>query len=608
MRGFKALIVGVSVLGVAAPALAAPSRPSAPVRIIAFGDSYADEGNFFEITRVPRPAVYPTGRFSGGTNFVDSLQAIYGAEQLNFAIGGAFTGPGNTGFNNITGRGIPGFGFEVDRFLGGGGGPFPTVTPSFGPRDLLAVSIGGNDARFYQFNGGTVAGAPARAAISVAEARAGLDRLVGAGARNILFLAGNVGDLPEVRGTAISQVGTAFSRAFNQGIQAPLAGYAADGALVHYLDLTLIGNRVRENPQAFGLQSADACPVACVSNPALQSQYLFYVDRVHLTSAGFEIVARYAQRQIDAPAKLGAIGELGITAAKDLGQTLQQRANLQPGETERPLSLFLYGTGSRRNVAATENSFGYDLDNTGAVGGLEYNASGFRIGAAVSYTGPKAQFGGGEGEIEGNALAGGLYAAFGAGPVNLQGQVGYGKVDFESRRAAVIDTISADFDGDLLTAGAEASLLFPFGALRVGPVVALDYARAEVDGFTEKGDAALTLAVSDQKLSSLVGQAGLELRGDLEVGGLGIRPYAQLAAAKDFDGDGDTVRFAATAAPTIVNSVAVGGEEDDIFGHFEAGASFDLSGRASLEIAGSGTFEKPGGNDLAVLGGLSLRF
>src|SRR5258708_5871252 len=59
--------------------------------IQAFGDSYADTGNLFKILGVPNPAVYPTGRFSGGTNFVDTTSALLGIPQNNFAVGGAET-------------------------------------------------------------------------------------------------------------------------------------------------------------------------------------------------------------------------------------------------------------------------------------------------------------------------------------------------------------------------------------------------------------------------------------------------------------------------------------------------------------------------------------
>src|ERR1700712_1788434 len=59
--------------------------------IQAFGDSYADTGNLVKI--IGPQALYPTGRFSGGTNFVDTTSSLLGIPQNNFAIGGGKTRP-----------------------------------------------------------------------------------------------------------------------------------------------------------------------------------------------------------------------------------------------------------------------------------------------------------------------------------------------------------------------------------------------------------------------------------------------------------------------------------------------------------------------------------
>src|SRR6185436_9673622 len=118
--------------------------------IQAFGDSYADTGNLFKILGVPNPVQYPTGRFSGGTNFVDTTSALLGIPQNNFAIGGATSGP-----TNVVGPGIPGFRQEWQGFVASG----KTIAPS----DLVELSVGGNDARAYYQTGGTLAGVNAAA-------------------------------------------------------------------------------------------------------------------------------------------------------------------------------------------------------------------------------------------------------------------------------------------------------------------------------------------------------------------------------------------------------------------------------------------------------------
>ena len=129
-----------------ATTIATPAAAQRVDNIVAFGDSYADDGNLFEIIGFnPAPQVYPTGRFSGGTNYIDTLSDLLGVPVENFAIGGALTNNTNT-----NGAGIPGFITEWNAYLGGGGGPFPTVDGTFDEGDLVAISVGGNDARTYQ--------------------------------------------------------------------------------------------------------------------------------------------------------------------------------------------------------------------------------------------------------------------------------------------------------------------------------------------------------------------------------------------------------------------------------------------------------------------------
>ena len=188
-------------------AFAAPASAQQIERIVAFGDSYADTGNFFRFVGINpltgTSGVYTSGRFSGGTNYIDTLAQILGVPVDNFAIGGALT----TQFNTNTGPSL-GFPTEVGSFLTGGAGatPFPAVSGTFDEHDLLAISIGGNDARIYQTGSvplgvpvGTLAGAPAAGAASAAAATAGLNQLVAAGQPTISYLAGNTANIPEVQ-------------------------------------------------------------------------------------------------------------------------------------------------------------------------------------------------------------------------------------------------------------------------------------------------------------------------------------------------------------------------------------------------------------------------
>jgi len=593
----------------AALAAATPAAAQRVDRIVAFGDSYVDDGNLFQLLGIAPPPVYPNGRFSDQTNFVDTMALLLGVPVDNFGIGGAFTGTGN-----INGPGIPGFVTEWQSFLAGGGpAVFPRVDGTFDADDLVVVNIGGNDARAYELSQGfnptqaqiqaLIAGVPAQAQLRVAEATAGLNALVNAGASNITFLGGDVGRLPEVRGRPVAAVGSAYSSAFNQGMQGSLAQLADQGVIVNWLDLNLIGDRVEANLAAFGLTSAGACPIACVTtNPELLSRYLFYVDQVHLTSAGFAIVGRYAVRQLESPLQLPAQADVGLQAATSFGTTLLGRLDLADarfGADGRGLSFYVSGNIASANRPPEFRSFGYELDTFGATAGAEYAGGGAILGGAVNWSRGEADLETGTARTEGRAWQVGVYGGWSGGGAYVQGYAGYGWADYEIVRAAVIDDIAAETDGNLLTAGGQAGYLFDIGGLRVGPTVGVRYAEADLDGYTEAGDPVLTMNVQDQEVSSLVGSAGIEARSEFDVGGLAVRPYAIAALEREFEGDERTIRYAFTSAPGIVNQWVLPERPDDLYGRLTAGADFELGRAVALQVNGTASVARDGGNDIA---------
>lgn len=588
--------------------VAAPASAQRVERIVAFGDSYVDDGNAFQLAGVPFPAPYPTGRFSGGSNYVDTLSSILNVPVDNFGIGGA-----RTDNSNVT-AGLPGFVTQYQSFLAGGGpAAFPRTNGRFGANDLLLISIGGNDARSYQLGGGAQAGAGAAATVAAANATTGLNALVNAGARNISFLAGNTATLPEVSTNPAGQaVRNTYSTTFNTAIQQTLAGYASRGVVVHYLDLTAVGERIIANPGAYGLQSAGACPgTQCVTDASFANRFLFYVDQVHLTSAGFAIVGQYVARQLQAPLTLQAASDLSLDTARQFGRTLTTRVDLgspRDGEVLEGARIFVVGDTFSRNLNATATNDAFDIDGVGVTAGVEFGAGNALVGVAANLTNPRVRFGNEAADIRGNALQAGVYAGYALGPLFVQGHGAYGRSELRISRAGVIDALTARPDATHYSLGAKAGFLAPFGAVRIGPVVALDYARAEVDGYTEQGDRGLALNVDEQSYSALVGGAGLELRGDFAGGGVAVRPYLSAMVEKDLRGDSRTAVWSQVVAPTIINRVDLGERDQDIYSRLAGGASAQLSTRVQLDAVVSQTFGKGQGEDTSAQVGLRVGF
>jgi phospholipase/lecithinase/hemolysin/uncharacterized protein YhjY with autotransporter beta-barrel domain len=591
--------------------------------IQAFGDSYADTGNLIKI--IGPQALYPTGRFSGGTNFVDTTSALLGIPQNNFAIGGATSGP-----TNVVAPGIPGFTQEWQGFIASG----KTIAPS----DLVEFSIGGNDARAYYRGGGTLAGVPAAATTSFNQTMAGINALVGAGARNIVFTIGDVSTLPEATGNPAAPIGSAFSQNYNAQIQVALAAIARSGVRVELVDIAAIGNLIKADPSRYGLTSAGTCPVACIGNTALQDQFLFYVDALHLTSHGFAILGEYIVNRLNAPLTFAPQGDVGLSSAMGFASTLFGRldtfrettgfastmnanaADLKVPYTKappprpvayNPWSFYMLANGAVSDRDATVASRGFNLDSVGGTIGTEYriNANAF-VGGAFDYSNPKARLFNNAGTTEANAYQIGGYGAWTNANFFLQGLATVGWQNYRNVRPGVVDMITSNPDGTSVVAAGKVGYLFGTpDKIQAGPIGGLLYARAKVNGYTEAGDPVLTLNVGDQTAETLIGSVGAQFRFPFWVGGKLISPYVNLTADDDIIGNGRIIQFGATSAPIIINNWAIANTNShNVYGRVAAGVVAPVWNNVALTANVSQTFARTGGNDFYGNGGLKISF
>jgi outer membrane lipase/esterase len=614
-RAISALIAATALSGLAA----APAGAQQIDRIVAFGDSYADTGNAFALGYANPGvlAIYPTGRFSGGTNYIDTLSETLDVPVFNYAIGGALAGMNNTLLCFDPQYGAPlcgkGFQYEVDQFLGVGtqSNVFPTTETSFDENDLLTVSIGGNDARLYQQLGGSLQLAAPAGAATAAGATAQLNRLVANGTPTISFLAGDTGRLPEVANDpAARAVRSAFSASFNGAMQQSLAGYAASGSIVHYLDLGLVLDNIIADPTAYGITRGLACPALPSTSCLLDSAgYVFYLDGLHLTSDGFEIVAAYIVTQLAGPLTLQAPADIGVDTAHQFGRTLQSRlGNTGFEEPRQGLRFFAVGDAWSSKHRESRGNDTFDNSSFGITGGLEYGFGAGSAGLAVNYSRPKADFPNDAAEVKTDSVQLGAFAGigFGAGGF-VKVHAGYGWDDHEIERRGVVEGMEASPKGHHWLAGARAGYLMPMAGLSIGPVAALDYAKAKVKGYTEDGDAALTLDVSSQSYKSLRGGLGVELRADLGED-QNLRPYLSAMVEKELSGNSRSIQFSQTSAPVIVNTFEFESPAKRAYGRFNLGGSTTLSSAITLDAGVSLTVGRKYGNETSGQVALNVGF
>ena len=229
-----------------------------------------------------------------------------------------------------------------------------------------------------------------------------------------------------------------------------------------------------------------------------------------------------------------------------------------------------------------------------------------RCGIAANYT-TQDNFGNDAADNR-HSIQLGAYGGIGIAGGFVQGYAGYGWDKHKIERAGVVEDMDADPKGNHFIAGAKGGYLMPLGSVRVGPVIALDYAKAKVDGYTEDGDPALTLDVDSISYKSLRGSAGVEVRGDFGGGGVQLRPYAAAVVEKDFTGDARTVHFAQTSAPTIVNSFAFADASKKAYARVTRGSALRSSPNVSLDAGGSTTIGKNQGDETSAQLGVRVGF
>jgi uncharacterized protein YhjY with autotransporter beta-barrel domain len=269
--------------------------------------------------------------------------------------------------------------------------------------------------------------------------------------------------------------------------------------------------------------------------------------------------------------------------------------------------VFLVGDTFSRDVNDSDDNSAFDIDGVGMTAGVEMPLGGGVAGVAVNYTRPRVRFGGDTSRINGRSWQIGGYAGTKLGAMSLQGHIGFGWDRHRIRREGVLDDMTARPRGTHMTAGAKAGYLLPMGALNLGPVAAVDFARAKVRGYTEDGDPALTLNVGSQRLSSLTGGVGVEAQADLTTGGSSIKPFVSAMLEHDFTGDDRAIAFSQTSAPVIVNSWTVDGSRET-YGRLSGGASAALFGTMSINAAVTATFGQNSGDELGAHIGLRAGF
>ncbi|MEI7748498.1 MAG: autotransporter domain-containing protein [Chlorobiaceae bacterium] len=380
----------------------------------------------------------------------------------------------------------------------------------------------------------------------------------------------------------------------------------------------MIESNIKANPSLYGLKYASASPIP--GNSALVNEYLFYIDQLHLTSAGFDIVANYIANRLNAPETFASSCELGFGVADAFVDTMFDRLDLfnvatakssgASGIGSNSWSVFVQGNGVVSNRSSRDNSKGYHSDHLGTTLGIEYRpTSETMVATAYSFDNPSLNLSQNGGTTSADAKQLGLYGTFTQKNLFLQGLVSYGWLNYSNSRSGVVSTITAKPDGETFAAALKGGYLFDVApSLRLGPIAGLTYVRAHVDGYNENGDQVLTLNLNEQTAKTVLGSVGAQARCAFDLGSTKLDSYLNCTVENNFEGADRVIQYSATSAPQIVNSWTTTGASNHAFVRIAAGANANLTSAVAVMLNLSQTIEQPGGNDFYCAGGLKISF
>jgi len=554
-------------------------------RIIVFGDSISDSGNY--ATKAPAGA----GKFT--TNPDDVWVEIvakglsldlkpHAAGGSNYAEGGARVAlqrpdaPGNLTRRPVTD--------QVADFMATDG--------KLTRNSLVIIQGGGNDVFSTKLNGPTDTPADLEVLRVAAEGLADqINGLIKAGA-----------------GTVVTTSVPKFEP-FNERYDAALA---SRGLNVLYVDMAGLIAEIETAPAAFGITNITdrACRgFALESFTCLPKDYVtpdanrtyLYADSVHFTGVVHKIQGDATLAMLRAPGHYAQLPHMLLSTNRVSGHLARERMD---AASHNPVPGWRLIGGVR--VVDNDPTDGGHTDGTILQAGMEQGIGpGLTTGAYLSWHHGTGDFSGDLGglSIDSYALQG--FAAFHHGLVaaDLTAAVGRGNLKDIERKVPMGPALrveTGDTDSDFLMAEARLSVDLLTGPLRMAPFLTARYDRIKVDGYAEAGQRSTQVTFAGQELETLEMGAGLRFSSAEPL--RGIIPTLELGYAGDVLNQAQKVAILPHGAPVWFTSSPVGTINDAVFYGFTA--TIPVSDRTALTLGIRGRSAGHGQNDLS--GGLAL--
>ncbi|KRP63415.1 esterase EstP [Pseudomonas trivialis] len=566
-----------------AQALAASSPYST---MVVFGDSLADAGQF------PDGNAGSTLRFTNrtGPNFQDdfglvsstllgtrlgvapndlnaSTSPVRAAQGLpdgnNWAVGGYRTDNILDSINSVSNATIPPNNPGGGTVLRSRQGYLPANGGRADPNALYFLSGGGND--FIQgrvLSAGQAVAAGGRLADSA-------QALQQAGARYIMvWMLPDLGLTPAINGTLLQAPSTALSSLFNQSLVQRLSQIDAQ---IIPLNIPLLLNETFANPGRFGLATGQNLTGTCFSgngctaNPTYgiggttpDPTKLIYNDAVHPTIAGQRLIADYAYSLLSAPWELTLLPEMAQGTLRAHQDELRNQWQADNGRWQAVGQWRAIVAGGGQHVdfnhqdsAASGDGTGYNLN----VGGSYRLNDDWRVGVATGLYRQTLEVGANDSDYKLNSYIGTAFAQYQQNHWWADAALTGGKLDFDSLKRKFALGVSegsekGDTDGWLwaLSSRVGYDIAAPGSDWHLSPFISADYARVEVNGYSEQDNRSTALTFDDQQRDSKRLGAGLQ-------GSYRVTPqtqvYGEVAHEHEFENDTQKVNMSLNSVQGI---------------------------------------------------------
>ncbi|MBN3862365.1 autotransporter domain-containing protein [Pseudomonas frederiksbergensis] len=610
-----------------AQAIAAPNPYS---NFVVFGDSLSDAGTFSD-------AGGPTGATDRYTNrtgpiYLDGSGEVRSLNSTQILGGKLGFSPDQTASSSSAVRANEGLpdgnnwavgGYRTDQILDSitstsatgertRAGYLPSNNFRADPNALYFLSGGGND--FLQ---GRVTSLPLASAAADRLASSA-QTLQQAGARYIMvWLLPDIGFTPAFNGTPLQAFTSQLSAQFNTELVSQLQSINAN---IIPLNIALLLKETFANPGQFGLATDQNLSATCFSgnscpeNPRYginsatpDPTKLIYNDSVHPTEAGQRLIADYAYSLLAAPWELTLLPQMAQGTLRSHQDELRNQwlADWENWQGVGQWRAIVAGGGQHQDFDSQRS--GASADGNGAnlnIGGSYRLNDAWRVGLAAGFYNQKLEAGDNDSDYKLNTYMGTAFAQYQQNRFWGDAALTAGHLDYDSLKRKFQLGVNergekGDTDGYLVAIGGRLGYdIAPEASSpwHLSPFVSADFAKVEVDGYSENGADSTALTFDDQ--SRISRRLGLGIQGKYQITSQ-TQVFGELAHEREYNDDTQNVTMNLNSLPNNRYTLA-GYTPQTNLNRLNLGVSHnltrDLALRASYDIRKDDDFTQQGIN------------